>query len=54
MTSNLKPLRGLRVLSLALNLPGPAALMRHAGDAGRMHLSEENFENLDKSENSML
>ncbi|KRB96252.1 CoA-transferase [Hydrogenophaga sp. Root209] len=24
----LKPLRGLRVLSLALNLPGPAALMR--------------------------
>ena len=28
MTSNLKPLRGLRVLSLALNLPGPAALMR--------------------------
>ena len=28
MTSSLKPLRGLRVLSLALNLPGPAALMR--------------------------
>ena len=28
-TSNLlKPLRGVRVLSLALNLPGPAALMR--------------------------
>ena len=25
---NLKPLRGIRVLSLALNLPGPAALMR--------------------------
>ena len=24
----LKPLRGVRVLSLALNLPGPAALMR--------------------------
>jgi crotonobetainyl-CoA:carnitine CoA-transferase CaiB-like acyl-CoA transferase len=29
MSSN-KPLRGLRVLSLALNLPGPAALMRLA------------------------
>jgi len=27
-TSTLKPLRGVRVLSLALNLPGPAALMR--------------------------
>ncbi len=26
--SSLKPLRGVRVLSLALNLPGPAALMR--------------------------
>jgi alpha-methylacyl-CoA racemase len=26
--SSLKPLRGIRVLSLALNLPGPAALMR--------------------------
>jgi len=26
--SSVKPLRGLRVLSLALNLPGPAALMR--------------------------
>lgn len=25
---NLRPLRGVRVLSLALNLPGPAALMR--------------------------
>ena len=24
----LKPLRGVRVLSLALNLPGPAAMMR--------------------------
>ncbi|MGH8847754.1 MAG: CoA transferase, partial [Polaromonas sp.] len=24
----IKPLRGIRVLSLALNLPGPAALMR--------------------------
>jgi alpha-methylacyl-CoA racemase len=28
--SSVKPLRGLRVLSLALNLPGPAALMRLA------------------------
>ena len=28
--SSLKPLRGVRVLSLALNLPGPAALMRLA------------------------
>ena len=27
-TPTLKPLRGVRVLSLALNLPGPAALMR--------------------------
>lgn len=27
-TKPLKPLRGIRVLSLALNLPGPAALMR--------------------------
>jgi len=27
-TKPLKPLRGVRVLSLALNLPGPAALMR--------------------------
>jgi alpha-methylacyl-CoA racemase len=27
-TSALKPLRGVRVLSLALNLPGPAAFMR--------------------------
>lgn len=27
-TKALKPLRGVRVLSLALNLPGPAALMR--------------------------
>jgi crotonobetainyl-CoA:carnitine CoA-transferase CaiB-like acyl-CoA transferase len=26
--ANLKPLKGLRILSLALNLPGPAALMR--------------------------
>lgn len=26
--STLKPLRGVRILSLALNLPGPAALMR--------------------------
>jgi crotonobetainyl-CoA:carnitine CoA-transferase CaiB-like acyl-CoA transferase len=26
--SSLKPLRGVRILSLALNLPGPAALMR--------------------------
>ena len=26
--SDLKPLRGIRILSLALNLPGPAALMR--------------------------
>ena len=25
---SLKPLRGMRILSLALNLPGPAALMR--------------------------
>lgn len=28
--SSLKPLRGARILSLALNLPGPAALMRLA------------------------
>ena len=28
MTITLKPLRGVRILSLALNLPGPAALMR--------------------------
>jgi crotonobetainyl-CoA:carnitine CoA-transferase CaiB-like acyl-CoA transferase len=28
--STLKPLRGIRVVSLALNLPGPAALMRLA------------------------
>ena len=28
--SSLKPLRGVRILSLALNLPGPAALMRLA------------------------
>jgi len=28
MTRSPKPLRGVRVLSLALNLPGPAALMR--------------------------
>ena len=28
--SSVKPLRGLRVLSLALNLPGPAALLRLA------------------------
>ncbi|WP_028605462.1 CoA transferase [Ottowia thiooxydans] len=27
-TSSIKPLRGVRVVSLALNLPGPAALMR--------------------------
>jgi crotonobetainyl-CoA:carnitine CoA-transferase CaiB-like acyl-CoA transferase len=27
-SSNLKPLKGVRVLSTALNLPGPAALMR--------------------------
>ncbi|HSV52330.1 MAG TPA: CoA transferase [Burkholderiaceae bacterium] len=27
-TSSLKPLKGTRILSLALNLPGPAALMR--------------------------
>jgi alpha-methylacyl-CoA racemase len=27
-TQSIKPLRGVRVLSLALNLPGPAALMR--------------------------
>ena len=27
-TKALKPLRGIRVLSLALNLPGPAAFMR--------------------------
>ena len=27
-TAALKPLKGIRVLSLALNLPGPAALMR--------------------------
>jgi alpha-methylacyl-CoA racemase len=26
--NNIKPLRGVRILSLALNLPGPAALMR--------------------------
>ncbi|MFM7330415.1 MAG: CoA transferase, partial [Brachymonas sp.] len=26
--AQIKPLRGIRVLSLALNLPGPAALMR--------------------------
>ncbi|MEN9887374.1 MAG: hypothetical protein RL758_1952, partial [Pseudomonadota bacterium] len=26
--SPLRPLKGVRVLSLALNLPGPAALMR--------------------------
>jgi len=30
MSTTLKPLRGVRVLSLALNLPGPAALMRCA------------------------
>lgn len=28
MASSLKPLKGVRILSLALNLPGPAALMR--------------------------
>ncbi|HSV48326.1 MAG TPA: CoA transferase [Ramlibacter sp.] len=28
MTASLAPLRGVRILSLALNLPGPAALMR--------------------------
>jgi len=28
MATSLKPLRGVRVLSLSLNLPGPAALMR--------------------------
>lgn len=28
MNNTLKPLRGVRLLSLALNLPGPAALMR--------------------------
>lgn len=28
MTTALKPLRGIRVLTLALNLPGPAAVMR--------------------------
>ena len=28
MAQTSKPLRGMRVLSLALNLPGPAALMR--------------------------
>ena len=28
MTSNHKPLKGIRVLSLSLNLPGPAALLR--------------------------
>ncbi|HZY16003.1 MAG TPA: CoA transferase, partial [Ramlibacter sp.] len=28
MTSSFAPLHGLRILSLALNLPGPAALMR--------------------------
>lgn len=28
MTSSLAPLHGIRILSLALNLPGPAALMR--------------------------
>src|SRR5690606_20246502 len=28
LTKAIKPLRGVRVLSLALNLPGPAALMR--------------------------
>ncbi|MDD3785013.1 MAG: CaiB/BaiF CoA-transferase family protein [Hydrogenophaga sp.] len=28
LTKAIKPLRGIRVLSLALNLPGPAALMR--------------------------
>jgi len=28
MTAPLRPLRGTRILSLALNLPGPAALMR--------------------------
>jgi crotonobetainyl-CoA:carnitine CoA-transferase CaiB-like acyl-CoA transferase len=28
--SSIKPLRGVRILSLALNLPGPAALMRLA------------------------
>ena len=27
-TKAFKPLRGVRVLSLALNLPGPAALLR--------------------------
>ena len=27
-TSALRPLKGVRILSLALNLPGPAALMR--------------------------
>ncbi|MGL4621043.1 MAG: CoA transferase, partial [Chroococcidiopsis sp.] len=26
--ASIKPLRGTRILSLALNLPGPAALMR--------------------------
>jgi alpha-methylacyl-CoA racemase len=30
MTSTPKPLRGIRVLTLALNLPGPAAVMRLA------------------------
>ena len=28
MATSLKPLKGVRILSLALNLPGPAALMR--------------------------
>jgi alpha-methylacyl-CoA racemase len=31
MTPSLAPLQGLRILSLALNLPGPAALMRCRG-----------------------
>ncbi len=34
-SSVLKPLRGVRVLSLALNLPGPAALMRLQQMGGR-------------------
>ncbi|HYF43640.1 MAG TPA: CoA transferase, partial [Ramlibacter sp.] len=28
MTAPPRPLQGIRILSLALNLPGPAALMR--------------------------
>jgi crotonobetainyl-CoA:carnitine CoA-transferase CaiB-like acyl-CoA transferase len=36
----LRPLKGVRIISLALNLPGPAALRRLADMGARCHIGD--------------